>query len=481
MVGALTLVALALRLAGPLDSGLWYDEIRSLTDFGDAPFSTVVRSYPDDNHHPFYNLFAWLSRRAFGDGARAWRLPAVLAGALSVATLLVYARRVTRRSEAWLAAALLATSFHHVWFSQNARGYTLLLLLTLVSTALWEDLDSGRGGRGRVAAYALAMALAVYTHPTAAFVAAAHLAVSLARRVRGRGGERAVPLRRPVTGVAAAAAVALLLYAPMLDDVVGFFLSAGHETAHSTAPAASEWRTAGWAVAATARSFGLGLLPGLLGLAAMAATLGVGAVSYLREAPWRFAAWALPGAMLGTLLLALGRNLWPRFAFFLSGFFVLVLVRGLRIVAEAAVRRGQSGSHARWALPLLVWLAWTALLPRAWALPKQDFEGARDHLAAIRRPGEEVATVGLTTLPYRDFYATDYVAVRSVAELAALERRASGVYVVSTLAEYLRSRRPELAAELAARGREVARFRGSVGGGDVVVLRLAPAATEPTP
>ena len=478
------LVALALRLVGRLDSGLWFDEIWSLVEVGRAPLATVVGSFPTDNHHPLYNLLAWLAVRLFGESAWAWRLPAVLFGALSVGALLHYARRVTGRREAWLATALLATSYHHVWFSQNARGYTMLLFFTLAATALWEELDAGRGGRGRLAGYAAASALAAYAHLTAAVVAAAHLATSGLRRLAARRAGASSPpagsWRLPLAAAGLAAAVALVLYAPMLDEMASF-LSRRRVIGDASVvvPAAhveSAWTSLGWAVGETARSLGLGLVVGLVALAAGGAVLAAGAVSYAREAPRRLVAWTLPGALLAVALVALGRNFWPRFFFLLAGFVLLLLARGWLRVARAVAPRRFARERVERTAAVVLWLAWTALLPRAWALPKQDFEGARDHLAAIRRPGEAVATVGLATMPYRDYYATGYVAVRSVAELAALERRASGVYVVSTLAEYLESRKPELAAELAARGRPIARFRGSVGGGDVVVYRLAPAA-----
>jgi hypothetical protein len=44
--------------------------------------------------------------------------------------------------------------------------------------------------------------------------------------------------------------------------------------------------------------------------------------------------------------------------------------------------------------------------------------------------------------------------------------------VISTFPIYLRSRRPEIAELLDERATEVERFRGSIGDGDVVVLRV---------
>jgi Dolichyl-phosphate-mannose-protein mannosyltransferase len=103
-LGAILAGAAALRFHA-LDTGLWHDEILIL-----------------------YTVLARLSLGLFGDGCWVLRLPAAVFGIASVGALYGLAREVTDRGEALLTAALLAFSYHHVWFSQNARGYTGLLL-----------------------------------------------------------------------------------------------------------------------------------------------------------------------------------------------------------------------------------------------------------------------------------------------------------------------------------------------------------------
>ncbi|MCM2269950.1 MAG: glycosyltransferase family 39 protein [Thermoanaerobaculia bacterium] len=470
--------ALALRLPGHLGSGLWFDEILTLVDVGRAPLGAVVGGFSSDNHHPLYSLLAWFSLRACGESAWALRLPAVLFGALSVGMLYLYAARVASRGEALFAAALLATSYHHVWFSQNARGYTMLLCFALAASYAFERLVEA-GDRRAVAPYVAAVALAVYTHLTAAFLVAGHLVALVVYRRSRRGPPAAGARRRlPLTAVALAGVAAALLYAPMAREAFDLFArkaaeaAAMAQAATTGATAANPWRSPRWALEAVIASLGLGAA-GLAALAAAAALLAAGALDLARRQAWRFVGWVVPGAALAVVLLALGRNLWPRFFFFLAGFVLIVLVRGLAQLGAAVL---PAGGRARTIAALALLALWSTLLPRAYALPKQDFEGARDYLARVRGPGEAVATVGLAAMPYRRYYATDYVEVASVAELDALAAASSGVYVVSTLPVYLASRTPALAAAVASRGREVARFRGGVGDGDVVVLRLEGAA-----
>src|SRR5687767_7522672 len=79
----LTLIALAIRLPG-LDTGLWWDELRTLVDSVRSPLYSIITVYPGDNQHSLFSILAHVSVRLFGESAWTVRLPAVLAGVLSV-------------------------------------------------------------------------------------------------------------------------------------------------------------------------------------------------------------------------------------------------------------------------------------------------------------------------------------------------------------------------------------------------------------
>ena len=131
---AFVAAAFVLRLPGHLNSGLWFDEIWLLRDSVRVPLATLLTRFESDNNHPLYSLAAWLSTHALGEAAWSLRLPAVLFGVASIGMMWRFADRVAPRSEALLATTLLTVSYHHVWFSQNARGYTMLLFWTLAAT-----------------------------------------------------------------------------------------------------------------------------------------------------------------------------------------------------------------------------------------------------------------------------------------------------------------------------------------------------------
>ena len=118
---ALMILTAALRVIG-LDGGLWLDEIFTLVDSVWQPVAQIVTVFPGNNQHTFYSVLAHVSIQAFGEEAWSLRLPALLFGAATPPVLYLFAREFTGRTEALLAGLLLAVSYHHVWFSQNARG-----------------------------------------------------------------------------------------------------------------------------------------------------------------------------------------------------------------------------------------------------------------------------------------------------------------------------------------------------------------------
>lgn len=462
---AVVAVAAAVR-AIRLDAPLWFDEVWMHTDFVSLPLGELLRTYGSDNNHPLYSVAAWFSVALFGDSPWALRLPAALFGVGSVAALYLLARHRVGRREATLAAALLALSFQHVGFSQEARGYTGLLFFGLLSThALLEALESGRTRAWML--HGLCLALSVATHMTGAFLGFGHLALVLlhARRHGLDGGTRA-GLRGLVLGALLTAA----LHGLLLPQIVHFFLF------RKTAAVAgdSAWRSPAWLLQEVAHNVGLPSALAGLGLAVGGALALAGLYVLARRRPQLALLVVVPAAALALVMVGLGRNLWPRLFFFVMGYALLgFVVVVLDATDRIAARFGPRAPRAAGATVAALLVAGAVVtLPRAFALPKQDFPGARDYVLRERAPGETVVTVGLARFPYQHYYSAPFVPVDDVAGLSAAIPVGAGGYVLDTFPVFLESRTPELAAEIHRRGREVARFRGAKGGGDVVVYRV---------
>jgi hypothetical protein len=307
-----------------------------------------------------------------------------------------------------------------------------------------------------------------------------------------------------LTGVAFGGVVSLALHAAMLGDMLAFFTGESGVDVAAPADAAneealplagSEWTSIWWTVRAVVESLGVPSVVGYAGLAAGAA-VGVAGTWVVVRRDWRLGALYLLPVVLGVATtVGLGRPLRPRFFFHLSGFALLVAVAGIFVIARALARwvpagrsrdasgdvalsdgsRAPGASAEQWLIggaATATLLASLAILPRAYTLPKQDFEGALEYVSAVRIAGDAVATLGLTTLPYRDYYRSGFDVVDSTADLDRLLAAHESVYVLHTIPIFLESTAPDLAARLVPSA-EVARFRGSLGDGDVVVYRLS--------
>jgi hypothetical protein len=213
-------IALAVRLPH-IGQSLWFDEMTTLLEYVLQPWQKILAAHPGQyvpNNHVLHTILAKLLYTAVTGGhptqlpvrEAMLRLPALLAGALLPAALAWPFRQTEPRFAVLLAAIAVA----HPWlvaFSDEARGYTLLLLLGVLATNRLPD-----GRRRWPIGYALLMAAAFYTLIIAAVLLAAHgLAVALLRR-------RAA-LAAWARGAGVAIVIALLLYLPMMRAMVQYY------------------------------------------------------------------------------------------------------------------------------------------------------------------------------------------------------------------------------------------------------------------
>jgi 4-amino-4-deoxy-L-arabinose transferase-like glycosyltransferase len=455
-------VAAVLRFIA-LGSGLWYDEIVTLVRSARLPIRQIVTEFPGVNAHPLYSVLAHIALSLFGESAWALRLPAALFGIASVAAVYFLAARVTTRIEAWIAAAVLATSYHHIWFSQNARGYTVMGFLALVATHTL--LRANETARGRdYAIYALACAAGVYTHLTMAFVVAGHAAAVVGGRLIGWAPVRHVRVAPLIWSWAVAAILALAAYAPFMSGLVADLLGAD-------APRqAAQVATARWAISDALRSILLGAgVPAALAGGAFAA---IGTWSLWRRQPLVWTLLIAPAVVTGLAIGALGHPLRPRFFFFLSAAAAIFVGRGIGATVEWYTTRRTIGERAAVGAMVACTFALVALsamaLPRNYRVPKQDFEGAVRFAEAAERRGALITAAGPACLPLEIYYGKSWPCLETVDDLRGSQVDDTvSVLNVSTLTDYIvdSSLREFLRSSCA----PLARFPGTLGGGDIVV------------
>lgn len=199
-----------LRFAGLARQSLRVEEAWSLAVSRTSP-AAIVERCASDVHPPGHLLLlhAWAAPSPDEAGARSL---SAAAGLGAVALVWAVGRLFLPPAAALGAAALAAVSPYLLWYAQEARVYSLLLLATLAAAGLTLRLARGGPGAGRWIALALVNAAGLYLHY---FFACVLLFEALALW----------PYRREAKGMARgfllAAAGTALLYSPWVAALAG--------------------------------------------------------------------------------------------------------------------------------------------------------------------------------------------------------------------------------------------------------------------
>jgi mannosyltransferase len=220
VLAAIVLLGGGLRFATLGLQSYRYDEaVTAVRVLHPSLFDTLSTVPNSESSPPLYYAVAWLWSRLFGVGEVGLRSLSALAGTASIVVIYLAASKLTTRRVGLIAAAIVAVNPVLIWFSQDARAYSLVFLLTCLSFLFFaRTMRSPKEGpdRGVLAGWALFSALALATHYFAIFVVAPEAALMLWRTV-GR--------RQVVIACACVAAVGALLLPIALQQ-------ASHQRAH---------------------------------------------------------------------------------------------------------------------------------------------------------------------------------------------------------------------------------------------------------
>jgi len=158
------------RLWGLGRQSLWIDEIITLKAanvggvYGLGDFVGNIQG----PLHAF--LTHWVARCSTSEVAL--RLPSALAGIATILLIAELGRRIFDRRTGFIAALLFALSPYSVWYSQEVRNYSLLMLAAAVAMlAVWVI---GHDRRRGLTSYAFATLVALYLNMSAVFMAIGH-------------------------------------------------------------------------------------------------------------------------------------------------------------------------------------------------------------------------------------------------------------------------------------------------------------------
>lgn len=167
LLALVVVVSATLRLILITSEGFWFDEFciwrqahMSLPEL----YDDLVRS---DVHPPLYQLIILAWSAFFGTSELSLRMPSVLFGVLTVIVVYDIGRRLFDVPTGLIAALFIGLGRDAIYYSQEARSYSLLLLLAAATFWAWLRLleDSSRhrliiyGGLGLLLAYTHAFGL----------------------------------------------------------------------------------------------------------------------------------------------------------------------------------------------------------------------------------------------------------------------------------------------------------------------------------
>jgi mannosyltransferase len=210
-LAAFVALGVLLRVYDLAGESLWRDEVWSI-DFArlDIPhLLDRLRSF--DVHPPLYYLLLHYWLILWGESEFATRMLSVLFGSLAIIWSYLVAARLFNPTVGVFTALLVTTSEFQVYYAQEARGYSLVAFLTLLSyfffsRCLQDKYWTAKGG------YVIATVLLLYTHVYGLFTVLAQnmywtIVWLCARRQSYRRGLTWVLLQ----------SIVLLLYAPWLS------------------------------------------------------------------------------------------------------------------------------------------------------------------------------------------------------------------------------------------------------------------------
>lgn len=212
----LTILGIGLRATYLSQPGR-FDECYTWLQYVRWPWYVAISRYDAPNNHVFYSLSARLTTTLFGDDLWAIRLPAFLAGCLLVPVVMLWARQLSSRRAAVFAGAFIACSAPLVEYSTNARGYTIVAVVTCLTAMLLQRLAHRREITSWIVFVVLA-AVGCWTIPIMVYPITILVGLGLLMTVFGPTEFRPRPgwLLEFAVALFVAGCLTLLLYVPIL-------------------------------------------------------------------------------------------------------------------------------------------------------------------------------------------------------------------------------------------------------------------------
>jgi 4-amino-4-deoxy-L-arabinose transferase-like glycosyltransferase len=171
-IAGLTVLAAALRFTDLGGQSYWGDEALTVSELHGSLTHTMSLALGQETTPPLYFVVAWIWTQFFGTGEVGLRSLSAVAGVALIPLAYLVGVTVAGRRLGMLVAALVAFNPFLIWYSQEARAYSLFIALSAVSWLFF--LRYARGGRRNdLILWTAASVLALVTHFFAVFIVGA--------------------------------------------------------------------------------------------------------------------------------------------------------------------------------------------------------------------------------------------------------------------------------------------------------------------
>lgn len=124
-----------------IDQSLWLDEAINVFAVKSHGYRDLIINYSlGDFHPPLYHVILKITLNFFPNTEIFARLPSIIFGVATVFILYLLGKKLFERKTAAIAAILLATSPLHIYYSQEARMYSLAAFLVSLSVYFFVSL-----------------------------------------------------------------------------------------------------------------------------------------------------------------------------------------------------------------------------------------------------------------------------------------------------------------------------------------------------
>lgn len=172
MIWIIILAALVLRLIG-LNQSLWLDEAINVLSAKNLDLISFIFQYSlGDYHPPGYFAILWIWTYFFGFSEISVRLPSVIFGVGTVVLTYFLGKNLFNKKIGIIASLLLAVSPLHVYYSQEARMYSLATFSVALFSYFFIGLLNGK--KWAFVCYSLSGILVLYSDYVAYLIFPAH-------------------------------------------------------------------------------------------------------------------------------------------------------------------------------------------------------------------------------------------------------------------------------------------------------------------